>query len=120
MPPSNYGVYGTIITSLPDREDADLRNVAVFADAQVDRSPCGTGTAALMAVVDAMGLLSQDRPFTSESIIGTLFMGSVVERTTVGELPAIVPRIEGSAWITGEHEFLIDADDPFRAGFSLS
>ena len=47
-------------------------------------------------------------------------MGSVVERTTVGELPAIVPRIEGSAWITGEHEFLIDDDDPFRDGFSLS
>ena len=117
--PSLGGVYGTVITGPPDRQDTDLRSVAIFADAQVDRSPCGTGTAALMAVVDAMGLLGHDRPFVSESLIGTSFSGSVVDRTTVGELPAIVPRIEGSAWITGEHEFVIDDADPLRDGFSL-
>ena len=117
--PSLNGIYGTIITGLPDGRDMDLRNVAIFGDGQVDRSPCGTGTAALMAVVDAMGLLSPERPFASESIIGTAFTGSVVDRATVGELPAIVPRIEGSAWITGEHEFLIDDDDPLGEGFSL-
>ena len=117
--PSLGGVSGTVITGPPDRQDADLRSVAIFADAQVDRSPCGTGTAALMAVVDAMGVLGHDRPFVSESLIGTSFSGTVVDRTTVGELPAIVPRIEGSAWITGEHEFVIDDADPLRDGFSL-
>jgi len=54
-----------------------------------------------------------------ESIVGTTFKGYVVERVTVGETPAIVPEIEGSAWVTGEHVFLIDGDDPLRAGFRL-
>ena len=93
--------------------------MAIFANVQVDRSPCGTLTAALMAVVDAMGLLSHDCPFSSESIIGTSFSGSVVDWTTVGELPAIIPRIKRSAWITGEHKFLIDDADLLREGFNL-
>ena len=117
--PTVRGVYGTIFTGLPHSEEADLRNVAIFSDAQVDRSPCGTGTAAVMAVIDAMGLLSHDKPFVHESIIGTRFSGSLIDRTTVEERPAIVSRIEGSAWITGEHEFVIDDNDPLRHGFRL-
>ena len=104
---------------MPNRPDADLRNVTVFADRQVDRSPCGTGTAAVMAVLDAMGLLASDRPFVHESIVGTLFRGTVCRRTEVGDHAAIVPQIEGSAWITGEHTFLIAADDPLKEGFLL-
>ena len=119
LEPTVRGVYGTIFTGLPNSEAADLRNVAVFADAQVDRSPCGTGTAAVMAVIDAMGLLSPDKLFVHESIIGTQFNGSLIHRTTVGELPAIVSRIAGSAWITGEHECVIHDDDPLRNGFKL-
>ena len=119
LAPAVRGVYGTIFTGLPNSEEADLRNVAVFADAQVDRSPCGTGTAAVMAVIDAMGLLGRDKPFVHESIIGTQLSGFLIDRTTVGELPAIVSRIEGSAWITGEHEFVIDDNDPLRHGFRL-
>jgi trans-L-3-hydroxyproline dehydratase len=113
------GIYGTIFTGPPNDEGADLRNVTIFADAEVDRSPCGTGTAAVMAVVDAMGLLSEDRPFVHESLIGTRFKGRVVSRTTTGEHAAIVPEIEGSAWITGEHTFLVDEDDPLREGFRI-
>ena len=113
------GIYGTIFTGPPDGEGAHLRNVTVFADAQVDRSPCGTGTSAVMAVVDAMGLLDPGGRFVHESLIGTTFAGTVEDRTSVGELPAIVPRIEGSAWITGHHEFVIDDDDPLRDGFLL-
>src|SRR5262249_50574179 len=89
-----HGIYGTIFTGPPSREGADLRNVTVFADAEVDRSPCGTGTAAVMAVVDAMGLLSDTKPFVHESLIGTRFTGRVSARTSVGELEAIVPEIE--------------------------
>ena len=72
------GIYGTIFTGPPSDEGADLRNVTVFADAEVDRSPCGTGTAAVMAVVDAMGLLSDTKPFVHESLIGTRFTRSRV------------------------------------------
>jgi proline racemase len=113
------GIYGTIFTGPPSDERADLRNVTIFADAEVDRSPCGTGTAAVMAVVDAMGLLGSDRPFVHESLIGTRFTGRVASRTEVGELPSIIPEIEGSAWITGEHTFLVDDSDPLREGFRI-
>jgi proline racemase len=72
-----------------------------------------------MAVVDAMGLLGDEKRFVHESLIGTHFNGCVVGRTTVGEYPAIVPEIEGSAWITGEHTFLVDEADPLREGFRI-
>jgi trans-L-3-hydroxyproline dehydratase len=113
------GIYGTIFTAPSQLPHAHLRNVTVFADAEVDRSPCGTGTAAVMAVLDEMGLLAADAPFVHESIVGTTFTGRVVERVQVGERWAIVPEIEGAAWITGEHTFLIDGDDPLSAGFRL-
>jgi proline racemase len=113
------GIYGTIFTGPPNTPGADLRNVTIFADAEVDRSPCGTGTAAVMAVIDAMGLLAADRPFVHESLIGTTFSGRVASRTFVGDRQAIVPEIEGSAWITGEHTFLVDDEDPLREGFRL-
>lgn len=113
------GIYGTIFTAPAQLPDAHLRNVTIFADAEVDRSPCGTGTAAVMAVLNDMGLLLDDVPFVHESIVGTTFKGRVIERVEVGERMAIVPEIEGSAWITGEHTFLIDGDDPLKAGFRL-
>ena len=119
LEPELCGIYGTIFTSPPADDRADLRNVTIFADAEVDRSPCGTGTAAVMAVVDAMGLLGGDRPFVHESLIGTRFLGRVAARTLVGDHEAIVPEIEGSAWITGEHTFLIDENDPLREGFRI-
>ena len=113
------GLYGVIFTGPPHDPEAHLRNLTVFADAEVDRSPCGTGTSAVMAVLDAMGLLPTGEAFVHESLIGTLFRGRIVHRTQVGELPAIVPEIEGSAWITGEHTFYINEDDPLREGFRI-
>ncbi len=113
------GIYGTVFTGPASAPDADLRNVTIFADAEVDRSPCGTGTAAVMAVLAAMGLLGPDQTFTHESIIGTRFRGRVLEATQVAELQAIVPEIEGEAHITGEHTFLLDERDPLRHGFRL-
>jgi proline racemase len=119
LEPALGGIYGVIFTAPPHDVEAHLRNLTVFADAEVDRSPCGTGTAAVMAVLDAMGLLTEASPFVHESTIGTLFRGRVLHRTQVGELPAIVAEIQGSAWITGEHTFLIDDEDPLRDGFKL-
>ena len=113
------GIYGTIFTGPPRHEGADLRNVTIFAEAEVDRSPCGTGTCAVMAVLSAMGLLDDNRPFVHESIIGTTFGGRVAGRTQVAEYDAIVPELTGSAWITGEHTFLLDDDDPLKNGFRI-
>jgi trans-L-3-hydroxyproline dehydratase len=117
--PGLNGIYGTIFTGPPSTGGADLRNVTIFADAEVDRSPCGTGTCAVMAVLSAMGLLEPGRTFTHESIIGTTFRGRVIGETAVGEHDAIVPEIEGEAYITGENTFLIDDRDPLRFGFRL-
>jgi proline racemase len=113
------GIYGTIFTAPARHGDAHLRNVTIFADAEVDRSPCGTGTAAVMAVLSEMGVLADEGAFVHESIVGTLFTGRILSRTRVGDYSAIVPEIEGSAWITGEHTFLIDGEDPLKAGFRL-
>jgi proline racemase len=118
LEPELRGIYGTIFTG-PATSTADLRNVTVFADAEVDRSPCGTGTSAVMAVLAAMGLLPAGTTFTHESIVSMTFRGRIVGETTVGDHPAIVPEIEGAAWITGEHTFVIDDGDPLRAGFRL-
>jgi proline racemase len=117
--PDLHGIYGTIFTGPPTSPDADLRNVTIFADAEVDRSPCGTGTCAVMAVLAAMGILTREQPFTHESIIGTRFRGHVAGEVTVGDLPAIEPEIEGEAYITGESTFFIDERDPLAYGFRL-
>jgi proline racemase len=131
LEPQLHGIYGTIFTGQPSDEAADLRNVTIFADAEVDRSPCGTGTAAVMAVLSAMGILgTAGQVFTHESIIGTRFRGRIVERLSLSipdaglqtpgeEIEAIVPEIEGEAYITGEHTFLIDDRDPLGYGFRL-
>ena len=77
--PGLTGIYGTIFTGPPTVPGADLRNVTIFAEAEVDRSPCGTGTCAVLAVLDAMGIVDDTRPFVHESIIGTTFSARVVE-----------------------------------------
>ncbi len=113
------GVAGVIFTGPAQDPEAHLRNITIFGDGAADRSPCATGTAAVMAVLDAMGLLEDDRPFVHESLLGTLHRGRIVRRTQVGELPAIVAEIEGTAWITGEHTFYVDEDDSLKDGFQL-
>ena len=117
--PRLSGIYGTIFTGPASSPDTDLRNVTIFADAAVDRSPCGTGTCAVMAVLSAMGLLAPEQTFTHESIIGTRFRGRVAGETAVAGIPAIVPHLAGEAFMTGRHSFLIDPGDPLRYGFRL-
>jgi trans-L-3-hydroxyproline dehydratase len=113
------GAAGVIFTGPPRDPEAHLRNVTVSGGGSVDRSPCGTGTSAVMAVLDAMGLLPEHEAFVHESLIGSLFRGRIVRRTQVGEFPAIVPQIEGTAWITAEHTFYVDDNDPLHDGFTL-
>lgn len=110
------GVEAVTFTSAPQDPEAHLRSLTVSAGGRINRSPGGTGTAAVMAVLDAMGLLLDDQPFVHEGFSGTLFRGRVVGRTQAGELPAILAEVTGSAWITGEHTFYLDEDDPCREG----
>ena len=99
------GVHGTIFTGAP-RAAADLRSATVLDGQVLRRAPGATGTAALLAVLDAMGLLMEDHPFTHEGVLGTLMQGRVVSRQTTDETPTVITVIEGSASITGFHEFL--------------
>jgi len=119
LDPGLTGIDGTIFTAPPTVEGADLRNVTVFGRHEVDRSPSGTGTSAVLAVLDAMGLVDPERPFVHESIVGSTFSARVCDRTMVGDIPAIIPELTGSASITGDHTFIVDKDDVFKKGFRL-
>lgn len=84
-----------------------------------DRSPCGTGTSARMAQLHARGELALDTDFINESYIGSQFTGRLVEETTVGGLPAVIPTVTGRAWLTGTAQYFLDPTDPFPEGFLL-
>jgi proline racemase len=85
----------------------------------LDRSPCGTGTCAQMAVLHARGALPLGRDFVHEGILGTTFTGRLLRETKVGPYRAVVPTLTGRAWITGMSQYVVDADDPFPEGFTV-
>jgi proline racemase len=103
----------------PKSKDANLQNVVVFGQGQIDRSPCGTGTCAKMALLYSRGELRVGDEFIHESILRTKFRGRILGTTTVGQYDAIVPEITGSAYITGFNRLLFDEDDPLVRGFLL-
>lgn len=112
-------LYGTIFIGPPRTGMASSRNVCIFADGQVDRSPTGTGVSGRAAIHHYRGELGVDEPLIIESIVDTLFTVTVVETTTYGDFQAVIPSVEGSAHITGVHEFMIDPADPLKEGFLL-
>jgi proline racemase len=85
----------------------------------IDRSPCGTGTSAKMAVLHAKGQLKPGEAFRHEGILGTVFEGRVLEEAAIGARRGIVPSITGSAWITGFSSYVLDPSDPFPEGFTI-
>ena len=103
----------------PHSEDGDARNVVVFGQDSADRSPCGTGTSAKMAYLYKNGKLSLNQEYVNESFIGTKFIGELIGETKVGEYEAVIPKITGSAFITGYGTYLINADDPLKYGFLI-
>ncbi len=112
-------LYGTIFIGPPLSSDADSRNVCVFAEGEVDRSPTGTGVSARMALHYARGELEIGREMVIESIIGSKFSGKAVKALDFGPHRAVIPEVGGTAHITGQHEFLIDPEDPLKNGFIL-
>ena len=115
------GIYGTILfDDLGEREGGPhQRNVAVFADGEVDRSPCGSGTSARLAVLAADGRLGVGQALTHDSILGTRFLGRVVAEVQVHDRVGVVTEIEGMAYPTGTATFSLDPDDPLGTGFVL-
>ncbi|KIL77438.1 proline racemase family protein [Bacillus badius] len=115
-----HGMYGVIFSDEPKSETADLRNVTIFADQQVDRSPCGSGTAARIAALYERGALAAGERFVHESITDGQFVGEVCSVTKIGEYQAVIPKIAGEAFITGFHQFVIDPRDRLNNGFLLA
>ncbi|MBF4465544.1 4-hydroxyproline epimerase [Flavobacterium sp. LC2016-12] len=96
------------------------RNAVFYGDKAIDRSPCGTGTSARIAQLHAKGKLKMGEDFIHESYIGSKFIGRVVEETSIGEIPAIVPSIQGWAKVYGYNTIMIDeSDDPYAHGFQV-
>jgi proline racemase len=112
-------LYGTIFIGPPLGRGAQSRNVCIFAEGEVDRSPTGTGVSGRVAIHHARGELRLGQKTVIESIVGSRFTGRPIEEVGFGRFRAVIPEVGGSAHITGRNEFLFDPADPFRAGFFI-
>ena len=111
-------LYGTIFVRAGDNP-GQSRNACIFAEAELDRSPTGTGVSGRAAIHHARGELTLGQELHIESIIGSAFTVRCVEETSVGDIPAVVPEVTGSAYMTGQHRFTLDERDPLAGGFLL-
>ena len=112
-------LYGVIFVAPPEDPTNHSRNVCIFADGEVDRSPTGTGVSGRLAIHHARNEVSTDEAITIESIVGSTFTGRVVETTEFGGLPAVIPEVTGTAHITGRNEMWLDPSDELGAGFLI-
>jgi proline racemase len=103
----------------PTHEDADVKNTVIVPPGGIDRSPCGTGTSAKLAVLYANQEISIGEEFVHESIVGSLFRGTILKTTSVESVEAVVTKITGSAWLMGMHRFFYHEEDPLKEGFLL-
>ena len=108
-----------VIFHEPGRDGASAVAATSIHPGWLDRSPCGTGTSATMAIRHARGQLALGEAFVNQSVIGTRFTGRLVEETEVAGVPAVVPEITGRAWVTAMGQYLLDETDPFPEGFAL-
>ncbi|HEY3785122.1 MAG TPA: 4-hydroxyproline epimerase [Steroidobacteraceae bacterium] len=113
------GVSHVMWTDCPKGEGADGRNAVFYGDRAIDRSPCGTGTSARLAHLVARGRLRPGDSYVHESIIGSRFIGRVLQTVDLHGIPAIIPLIEGSAFVTGFNTVWIDPAEPFPTGFQV-
>jgi trans-L-3-hydroxyproline dehydratase len=116
IPEINH-IYGTIIDNAPRHADSTQANCCVFADREVDRSPTGSGTAGRVAQLYARGALKAGDTLVNESVIGTIFRGRVLRETKLEHFDAVIPEIEGDAFICGFANWIVDERDPLTYGF---
>lgn len=116
IPEINH-IYGTIIANAPRHAGSTQANCCVFADREVDRSPTGSGTGGRVAQLYQRGELKADETLVNESIVGTVFKGRVLRETSVQGIPAVIPEVEGEAYICGFAQWIIDERDPLAYGF---
>lgn len=119
LEPGLKNMYGVIFSDEPVRKEADLRNVTIFADEQVDRSPCGTGTCARLAALFEHEEIEDNGRFVHEGITDGHFEAKIIGQDKVDNRQAVVPLIKGSAFITGFHQFIVDPEDTLPKGFLL-
>jgi proline racemase len=119
LEPELRDVYGVVFWQEEGEEPLTQRNVTVFADGEVDRSPCGSGTSARLAQLDRSGRLPRGAELRHLSIVGTEFRGRVVGDDEVAGIPAVVTEVVGTAFRTGEHLFTLDPHDALGDGFLL-
>jgi proline racemase len=119
LEPELRDVYGVIFWQEEAERPLTQRNVTVFADGEVDRSPCGSGTSARLALLDRSGRLPRGHELVHRGIVGSEFRARVVGDDEVAGIPAVVTDVEGSAFRTGEHVFTLDPEDPLGDGFLL-
>jgi proline racemase len=119
LEPALRDVYGVVFWQDEGDKPLTQRNVTVFADGEVDRSPCGSGTSARLALLDASGRLARGERLRHLGIVGTEFVGHVVGDAEVAGIRAVVTEVEGAAHRTGEHVFTLDPHDPLQDGFLL-
>jgi len=112
-------LYGVIFVGPAENPDHHSRNVCVFAEGELDRSPTGTGVSGRLAIHHARGDLEIGETIIVESIVGSTFSGTVAETTEYGGYPAVIPEIGGRAHLLGRSEYWIDPNDRLGAGFLL-
>ena len=114
-------IYGTIFTDPLEEKGNKIisKNVCIFADGQIDRSPTGTGTGGRIALLSHKGLLKEGMTLVNKSIINTVFEGSIVDYTKVENIPAVIPEVSGTAHITGFNQLVLEPDDPLPEGFRI-
>lgn len=115
-------LYGTIIDGPPEDPAHHSRNLCLFAEGEVDRSPTGSGVSARLAVLHARGLVATGEEIAIESILGreSLFVGRVARTEQWAGRNAVIPEVRGSAHMTGSARFVLDADDPIGRGFLIA
>ena len=112
-------LYGVIFVGPPHDPAHHSRNVCMFADGEIDRSPTGTGVSARAALHYARREIVRGEPFVVESILGTCFTGEVVAPIPFGPYNAVIPKVTGAAHLCGQNTWWIDPADPLRTGFML-
>jgi proline racemase len=123
LEPELHGIYGTIITEGIERDPGGKmvsKNVTIFADAQIDRSPTGTGTSARVALLHKKGLLQKGDVLENKSIIDTVFEGRIQNVTHVEKFAAVIPEVSGTAQIMGFNQFVLEPGDPLPEGFRIT